>query len=123
MRPASATFARSRAIPNAPFSRAASSGHSCRSTTLLSRILANLALDDSHCASPAGLANLSSRNCTVAPLGPPSSRAMPARRHMAFTRTTRSSHSTSFGGLPKRSCSSAAKPSSSVFVSSDDSRR
>ena len=48
---------------------------------------------------------------------------MPARLHSALIRTTSISVSTSGGSGPKRSISSAAKPSISTFRSSADSRR
>ena len=48
---------------------------------------------------------------------------MPARLHSALMRTTSISVSTSAGSGPKRSMSSAAKPSISTLRSSPHSRR
>ena len=63
-----------------PLRRSSSSGQLRRITSLLSRILGSPRSPWMNSTSPAGSTNLSLRNWIVAPFGPVSSRAMPARR-------------------------------------------
>ncbi len=103
-------------MEKAPLIRSLSFAQSRQTTILLSLTFASPFCARMNSTSPSGEAYLSPWNWIVAPFGPTSSFAIPAFLHSALIRTTTSSVSTSRGSLPKRSISSAAKPSSSTLV-------